>query len=293
MHQKPFQFNLQMFSQNFEFNNKEIIGKGFDSIVYKVISKCDGKEYALKLTSFKDLQHKFNFQQEIRLLYHLNHEHIVQFFASSTDGSCILIEYMPFGNLVRLIDLQLDIRIIKSIVNQLMSAVKYLHQMNIVHGDIKPENALISKNFIIKLCDFGFAIVANQPNTKLRGGSEGYTAPEVGLNENYDAKKCDIFSLGVLFFVLCMGYRPFLSTHPQRQDKFWNFIKNKEWDKFWKIFEAKKPDVGFKNYIQRLLCADPNERYTIEEAMQEDWFKSNQYSVTQLPQQLSIYLTKQ
>lgn len=88
--------------------------------------------------------------------------------------------------------------------------------MNIVHGDIKPENALISKGFIIKLCDFGFAVIANQPNAKLRGGSEGYTACEVGVNENYDAKKCDMFSLGVVFFVLFMGYRPFLSAHPQK-----------------------------------------------------------------------------
>ncbi|CAD8086970.1 unnamed protein product [Paramecium primaurelia] len=293
MLQKPFQFDLQMFSQKFEFNNKEIIGKGFDSIVYKVTNKQDKDQYALKLTSFKDMQHRFNFQQEIRLLYHLNHEHIVKFFGNSMDGSCILIEYMPHGNLVKLIDLQLDLKIIKSILNQIMSAVKYLHQMNIVHGDIKPENALISRDFIIKLCDFGFAIIQNQPNAKLRGGSEGYTGPEVGAIEDYDAKKCDMFSLGVVFFVLYIGYRPFLSTHPQRQDKFWNYIKNKEWDKFWKIFEAKKPDVGFKNYIQKLLCADPNERYTIEEAIQDDWFKSNQYSVSQLAQQLSIHLTKQ
>lgn len=124
---------------------------------------------------------------------------------------------MPFGHLGKLIDqrdIRIDIRIVKSIVNQIMSAIKYLHSMNIVHGDIKPENALISRDFIIKICDFGFAIVANSPNTKLRGGSEGYTAPELLINENYDAKKCEMFSLGVLFFVLFMGYRPFLSTHP-------------------------------------------------------------------------------
>ncbi|CAD8097228.1 unnamed protein product [Paramecium sonneborni] len=290
---KPFSFDLQMFSQNFEFNNKEIIGRGFDSIVYKVINKQNRNEYALKLTSFKDLQHKFNFQQEIRLLYHLNHDHIVKFYANSTDGSCILIEYMPHGHLIKLIELQRDIKLIKSIVNQIMSAIKYLHSMNIVHGDIKPENALISRDFIIKICDFGFAIVANSPNAKLRGGSEGYTAPELIQNDNYDPKKCDMFSLGVLFFVLFMGYRPFLSTHPQKQDKFWNYIKNKEWDKFWKVFESKNIELGFKNYIQRLLCADPQERYTIEEALQDDWFKNNQFTVQQLASNLQKLLTKQ
>ncbi|CAK90113.1 unnamed protein product (macronuclear) [Paramecium tetraurelia] len=293
MQQNPIQFDLQMFHKSFEFNNKEIIGKGFDSIVYKVKNRDDKNEYALKLTSFKDLQHKFNFQQEIRLLYHLNHDHIVKFYGNSMDGSCILIEYMPFGHLVKLIDLSLDIRIIKSIVNQIMSAVQYLHSRNIVHGDIKPENVLISKDFVIKICDFGFAIIANQPNAKLRGGSEGYTAPELLINQNYDPKKCDMFSLGVLFFVLFMGYRPFLSTHPQKQDKFWNYIKNKEWDKFWKIFEPKKQDVGFKAYIQKLLCADPNERYTIEEALQDDWFKSNLYTVKDLALQLKMHLPKQ
>ncbi|CAD8088702.1 unnamed protein product [Paramecium primaurelia] len=293
MQQNPSQFDLQKFQQNYQFNNKEIIGKGFDSIVYKVIKKQDGSLYALKLTSFKDLQHKFNFQQEIRLLYHLDHDHIVKFYGNSLDGSCILIEYMPYGHLAKLIDIGLDLRIIKSIVNQVMNAIQYLHSRNVVHGDIKPENALISKDFVIKICDFGFAIIANQPNAKLRGGSEGYTAPELLINENYDPKKCDMFSLGVLFFVLYMGYRPFLSTHPQKQDKFWNFIKNKEWDKFWKIFDPKKQDVGFKNYIQKLLCADPNERYTIEEALQDNWFKSNQYTVKELAQQLRMLLIKQ
>lgn len=50
------------------------------------------------------------------MLYHLDHEHIVKFYGNSLDGSCILIEYMPYGHLVKLIDLSLDIRIIKSIV---------------------------------------------------------------------------------------------------------------------------------------------------------------------------------
>lgn len=54
-----------------------------------------------------------------------------------------------------------------------------MHQNGVVHGDLKPENALISEDFRIKICDFGFAKVLNQPNVRLLGGSEGYTAPEV------------------------------------------------------------------------------------------------------------------
>jgi calcium/calmodulin-dependent protein kinase I len=59
----------------------------------------------------------------------------------------------------------------------------------------------------------------------LTGGSEGYTAPEILTTLDYDPKKCDIFALGVFVFVLFLGLRPFLTNHPQKEDKYWNLIK--------------------------------------------------------------------
>jgi len=99
-----------------------------------------------------------------------------------------------------------------------VNAVKYLHDRNIVHGDIKLENALISKEFVVKLCDFGFAIHQKTPDAKLRGGSEGFTAPELHTSISYNAKKCDVFALGIVFFILLLGHRPFLSNSPAKED---------------------------------------------------------------------------
>lgn len=144
--------------------------------------------------------------------------------------------------------------IVKGIMLQLLSVVNHLHSHNVVHGDLKPENTLISHQFQLKVCDFGFAKYLKTPDTKLRGGSEGFTAPEVHMPMPYDAKKCDIFALGVMLFIFTFGLRPFISNHPSKEDQYWRLIKTENWDKFWLIFQkAKQVSDEFKICFQAMV----------------------------------------
>ena len=95
-----------------------------------------------------------------------------------------------------------------AIILEICDVLNYIHSRNYIHGDLKLENVLISENSNIILCDFGFS----QPSDAVAincFGSEGYTAPEIFVGGLIDLKKCDIFSLGVIYFVLVTGSIPF------------------------------------------------------------------------------------
>lgn len=95
-------------------------------------------------------------------------------------------------------------------MKQLLSSIFYLHSNKIVHRDLKPENILIekSKNNIIKVIDFGTAkIFQGHEKLKQKQGTPYYIAPEV-LNKNY-TEKCDVWSCGVILYILLSGYPPF------------------------------------------------------------------------------------
>ena len=100
----------------------------------------------------------------------------------------------------------------RAIVKQLLSALSYCHSNKIMHRDIKPENVLMEssdlKDLRVKLIDFGTAIeYTGMPKLKEIYGSSYYIAPEV-INESYN-EKCDIWSLGVVAFVILSGCAPF------------------------------------------------------------------------------------
>ena len=105
---------------------------------------------------------------------------------------------------------------------QICSAVKHLHDMNIAHRDLKPENLLLTNYNQIKLTDFGFAKNVNLGLITLCY-TPYYVAPEILSSIKYD-NSCDIWSLGVIMYILCCGYPPFYSSNgkpisPGMQDR--------------------------------------------------------------------------
>ena len=97
---------------------------------------------------------------------------------------------------------------VRRLVRQLVGALSYLHSRSIAHRDIKLKNVLLDERCDVRLIDFGFAILSRG---KLREpcGSPAYTAPEILLAHEYDGQLADVWSLGVLIYVMLAGRFPF------------------------------------------------------------------------------------
>ena len=165
------------------------------------------------------------------------------------------------------------------IFSSIIKSVKILHQNNIIHGDIKPENILLGNNFVPKLIDFGFSTKLNEKNNNIIFATEGsdiYSSPELRkANINgYDGIKSDIFSLGVLLFVITIGKFPFYSS--SYSDKKYRLIMKQKFEKYWAIFEKYNLSNEFKDLINHLICFDPKERFSIEEILEHPWIKLNE-----------------
>ena len=115
-----------------------------------------------------------------------------------------------------------DQNLAATLFKQLCCAVEALHTAGYSHLDLKLENILVGRDNQIRLCDFGFAQPTWKPVTKVYG-TEGYMAPEIidsdRTTNNYDGVKADIFSLGVILYILCFGRPPFARAHSS--DRFY------------------------------------------------------------------------
>ncbi|XP_071552135.1 uncharacterized protein [Panulirus ornatus] len=146
---------------------------------------------------------------------------------------------------------------------QILAALRYCHKRGIVHRDLKAENLLLDKDLNIKLADFGFSNFYT-PGVMLSTwcGSPPYAAPELFEGKEYDGPKADVWSLGVILFVLVCGYLPFDAKTLQTLRS---------------IVVAGKFRVPYfmssacDNLIRKMLQVDPEKRISIERIMQHKW----------------------
>lgn len=258
------------------------LGAGSFGVVRQARRLSTSEDVAIKIL-LKDALNETNLQMlydELQILESCHHENIVAFkdWFESRDKFFIVTQLAIGGELFD--------RIVQrgsftesdaiAIVEQILSALTYLHSKNIVHRDLKPENILYlnrSGDNKVVLADFGIAKKLEHPQDLIykAAGSMGYVAPEV-LTKRGHGKPCDIWSLGVITYTLLSGYSPFMAesvdgfmeeicTGPEPvvfHAPYWNTISK----------EA-------KFFIKKCCTVDPDHRPTAKELLEEDpWILS-------------------
>ncbi|KIP03271.1 hypothetical protein PHLGIDRAFT_130267 [Phlebiopsis gigantea 11061_1 CR5-6] len=161
-----------------------------------------------------------------------------------------------------------------SVVLSILSGVQYLHQHDIVHRDLKPENILYRTKDAesdIVIADFGIAKHLHSSDEQLHSlaGSFGYVAPEV-LNNSGHGKAVDMWSTGIITYVLLCGYSPFRSDDVKELIRETTEAKVEFHERYWKNISQEGKQIA-KNFILALVTADPVTRLTADEALAHPW----------------------
>ena len=206
-----------------DYEIKQLLGEGSFGQVKLVTHKRTGLDRAMKIIKKAGIadEERANMLKEVTILKSLDHPNILKIFDMHEDDEqyYLLTEYCAGGELFDRIDQAKSFseKDAAKYIKQLLSAIAYLHARNIVHRDLKAENLLFespAEDANLKLIDFGVSSECLKGN-KLKEtlGTPYYIAPEV-LLQSYD-EKCDIWSCGIILYVLLCGYPPFNGDNDQ------------------------------------------------------------------------------
>ncbi|KAL6059722.1 Mitogen-activated protein kinase cpk1 [Balamuthia mandrillaris] len=261
----------------------EEIGSGGFSVVRTARKKSDGTKVAVKIIKRSNVTGLNEKQQarEIEILLTCDHPNIVNLHeVFDYQGQLYLIMELVegrdlFDELVK--RGRFSERGTAKIMKQVLSGVQYLHSKGIAHRDLKPENLIAVRNLRdsvtglehseleIKILDFGFSKNGGDSTMKTSCGSPLYVAPEILTNDSYD-KSVDMWSLGVIMYILLSGYPPFIadtdiSIYKKIMACKWNF-QHVAWDNV---------SVEAKDLLRGLLVKNPKKRLTAEQCLRSDW----------------------
>ena len=285
------------------------LGKGAYGTVWKVRNINTGLFRAMKrIKKMRNNMNKINeIVNEIEILKNLDHPNIVKIFEFfiEADGYYIITEYCHGGELFQAIKLKGFFSEDKAanIIYQVFNAMNYCHNtIKVIHRDLKPENIMIESidnetgYYNIKIIDFGTATIIQSDKSENKVlGSCYYIAPEV-LNKKYN-EKCDIWSCGVILYILLSGNVPF---NGRDEREITQKIKLGKFDLNRKPFDNISEEA--KDLIKQCLEMNVNKRINAKEAMEHPWFnllntkeyfvKVNEYFMNKTINNLIMYKPK-
>jgi len=251
-----------------------VLGEGCNGVVTRVVNRFTGQPCALKVLDKTTLCRRKldNLRAEVNNYLKIDHPHIARLLHVYEDNErvCLVMELCAGKELFDRVALkkQFTEHEARKAAFQMLLAVAYLHKHNIVHCDLKLDNFLYDRDTeggILKLIDFGFSKVWNhRVAMRTQQGTESYTAPEVFHGCYTD--KCDMWSLGVVIFILLGGYSPFPMDSSCQKYIMQGKYKFKE-DRW------KNVSPGALDFVRKLLVVDPELRMSADECLSHDWMK--------------------
>lgn len=277
---------------------KEILGAGYYGTVKLGVPINDtNKKYAIKsINKEKIAESKINqLTREIKTLLEVDHPYIVKYYETYDDEKFIhiVMEYCTGGELLdRIIEKKyFSEKEAAEVIYKITSAISHCHSLGIVHRDLKPENILYeSKSDFsdLKIIDFGLATkIESGVSLNSVVGSPYYVSPEV-LDGKYD-EKCDVWSIGILCFVLLTGNPPFYSSD---RNELYHKIREEEPD--YNNSRWNKVSVEAKKLIKSLLVKNPSKRPSCEDILNSPWilaFTKGKYNYQMLDKEVIKNLT--
>lgn len=260
----------------------DVLGDGFNGKVQLIMQNGTGKMCALK--SFnklsQDKQKRHMTENEVLLALRMDHPNLCKVVDVYDEGDVVhmVMENLSGGDLYSRLQKYKTFNedLAASSVHQMLLAINHLHKDGICHRDLKLENFCYesdAKDSRLKLIDFGFAKDWD-PNTLMQAacGSISYVSPCI-LKGAY-TNKCDLWSLGVIVFMLLGGYPPFHVANkntPAGRNAFLELIKKGTYDMRPSRWNHISPEA--KDFVKRLLTVEPNHRMSAQQALDHPWIR--------------------
>ncbi|KZC13366.1 Calcium/calmodulin-dependent protein kinase type 1 [Dufourea novaeangliae] len=268
---------------------KELLGTGaFSEVRLAETKEKPGQVFAVKIIDKKALKGKEDsLENEIKVLrsylifylhtcYRLMHPNIVQLLETFEDKHKVylVMELVTGGELFdRIVEKgSYTEKDASGLIRQILEAVDYMHEQGVVHRDLKPENLLYyspHEDSKIMISDFGLSKMEDSGIMETACGTPGYVAPEVLAQKPY-GKAVDVWSIGVISYILLCGYPPFYDENDAVL--FAQILKGEfEFDSpFWDDISD-----SAKDFIHKLICVNVEERYTCKQALAHPWISGN------------------
>ena len=271
-------FRAEKFDDFYE--KHEEIGQGHFADVYRVKEKSTGTEYAAKYIKKKRLESsrrgvsKKDIQNEVNILAEMDHENIIYLHQvyENRQHVILVLELVGGGELFDFISERewLTEEEASYFVKQILLGIKHMHSKNVAHLDLKPENVMLkgSESHQLKLIDFGVSKKL-KPDEEVREmlGTTEFVSPEV-INFEPITLNSDLWSLGVITYIMLSGASPFLGD--TQQETYANIMAcDYEFDD---EFFAETSELA-KDFIRKLFIKDQKKRMSVDDCLMHPWIR--------------------
>ena len=254
------------------------------SSTYLVRNENNHNQYIAKVMRNEDQQHFNRELQMTTIVSGLNNPNIIHLNGHGNgniteDGNIIenhkdylILDYQPKGDLFEYVSITGNFSQLcsKYIFDRILRGVQAFHDAGICHRHLKLDNILLNQNYNPIITNFEFATNNNVNALNEFIVDRGYSSPQIVEGQVYNGFKADIFSLGVILFLLVTGRKCFQNT--DINDINYNFIRNGQINNFWNIVNIPNLPQAFQHLFIRMVSLNENLRPTIPEILQDPWF---------------------